>query len=97
MLLDKPLQPDDVVTIKLITGEEIIARYEGQSDTTLSVSKASIVATNPKGGLGLMPWMMSALPEKIQMNMSTIVAYSPTVKEIADGFIESTSKIAIAK
>jgi hypothetical protein len=44
-----------------------------------------------------MPWMMSALPEKIQMNMSTIVAYSPTVKEIADGFIESTSKIAIAK
>ena len=38
MLLDKPLQPNDVVTIKLITGEEIIARYEGQSEKLLYIN-----------------------------------------------------------
>ena len=53
---------------KMITGEEILGRYEGEDDNNINVSRASVVAANPEGGLGLVPWMMSSAPEKISIN-----------------------------
>jgi|TARA_R110002153_G_scaffold218273_1_gene370700 hypothetical protein len=97
MLIQKPIAKNDVVTIKILTGEEIIARYEGEDDSTVSVSRASIVAPNPEGGLGLVPWMMSSAPNKISINKSSVVAMSPTVEPIADKFNEATSEIQIVK
>ena len=97
MLIPKNLEKNDVVTVKLITGEEILGRYEGEDDNNINVSRASVVAANPEGGLGLVPWMMSSAPEKISINRSTVVAYSPTVDQIADKFNEATSNIQIVK
>ena len=53
-----------------MTGEEIIARLEEESEDGLIVSKASVVAPNPQGGLGLVPWMMSSAPDKLTFNNS---------------------------
>lgn len=97
MLMEKPIAKNDVVTVKILTGEEIIARYEGEDDSTIQVSKASIVAPNPEGGLGLVPWMMSSIPNKISISKSSVVAMSPTVEQIADKFTEATSDIQIVK
>jgi hypothetical protein len=97
MLMEKPIAKNDVVTVKIITGEEIIARFEGDDDSSIQVSKASIVAPNPEGGLGLVPWMMSSIPNKISINKDTVVAMAPTVEQIADKFTEATSDIQIVK
>jgi hypothetical protein len=97
MLITKPLKKNDVVSVKLITGEEIIGRFEGDDDDGFHVSKASVVAANPEGGLGLVPWMMSSAPEKITINKSTVVTYAPTVEQIADKFTEATSSIQVVK
>lgn len=97
MLITKPLEKNDVVTIKLMNGEEILGRYEGEDDTSLTVSRASVVAANPDGQMGLVPWMMSASPEKVNINKTTIVAYLPTVEEIAKVFTNATSSIQIVK
>lgn len=97
MLLQKSLKKNDIVTIKLLTGEEIIAQYEADEENYLQVTRASIVAPNPEGGLGLVPWMMSSAPESIKLNKDTIVTYAPTVEGIATKFIEATTNIAIAK
>jgi len=97
MLLEKPLKKGSIITIKIITGEEIIARLEEEKEEGLVVTKASIVAPNPQGGLGLVPWMMSAVPDKMLLNNQNIVAYHTTVDQIADKFIEATTDIALAK
>ena len=97
MLMQRPKKKCSVISIKIITGEEIIARLEEEGDTGLKVTKASVVAPNPNGGLGLVPWMMSSAPDKITINNTSIVAYSATVDEIADKFTEATSEIQIAK
>ena len=96
MLIEKPLEKNDVITIKLSTGEEIIAKFVEEKDDTLVVERATTMAANPQGGLGLVTWMMSAMPEKISLNKSTILAYTLTVKEIADKFIEATTNIQLA-
>ena len=97
MLMQRPIKKGSVISIKIMTGEEIIARLEEESEDGIIVSKASVVAPNPQGGLGLVPWMMSSAPDKLTFNSSSIVAYSATVDEIADKFTEATSEIQIAK
>ena len=97
MLIPKPIEKNDVITVKLLTGEEILGRFEGEDENILQVSRASVVAANPEGGLGLVPWMMSSAPEKISINKNTVVTYAPTVEQIADKFNEATSNIQIVK
>lgn len=97
MLMQRPIKKGSVVSIKIITGEEIIARLEEEGEEGLVVSKASVVAPNPQGGLGLVPWMMSSAPNRLTFNFTSIVAYAATVDEIADKFTEATSEIQIAK
>ena len=96
MLVQKPIAKNDIITIKLTTGEELIAKFIEESETELVVERATTMAANPQGGLGLVPWMMSAMPEKISLNKSTVLAYTQTVKEIADKFVEATTNIQLA-
>lgn len=96
MLLSKDLKAGDVVSIKLLTGEEIIARFESDESDTVIVSKPATLATNPQGGLGIMPWMISSNPEQIHINKTAIIAKSPTDKELADQFIQTTTGIQLA-
>lgn len=96
MLLSKELKAGDVVSIKLLTGEEIIARFEGDETDAVVVSKPATLATNPQGGLGIMPWMISSNPEKIHINKTAIIAKSVTDKELADQFIQTTTGIQLA-
>ena len=97
MLIQKEIEKNDVISVKLLTGEEILGRFESQDKDGLYISKASVVAANPEGGLGLVPWMMSAVPDKVLLTSQNIVAYHITVDQIADKFIEATTDIALAK
>ena len=96
MLIEKPIEKNEIITIKLATGEELIAKFIEEDENSLIVERATTMAANPQGGLGLVPWMMSAMPEKISLNKSTVLAYTKTVKEIADKFVEATTNIQLA-
>ena len=97
MLIQKEIEKNDVISVKLLTGEEVIGQFQEDTDGQLIVSKASIVAANPQGGLGLVPWMMSSMPEKISINKDTVVTYGQTAEAIADKFLEATTNITLAK
>ena len=86
----------DISTLfETLKEEELLLQEE--TDNELIVSKASIVAANPQGGLGLVPWMMSSMPEKISINKSTVVTFGQTAEAIADKFVEATTSITLAK
>ena len=97
MLKEKKFEKNDILTLKLVTSEEVIAQFESEVEDQVVVKKSSIVAANPQGGLGLVPWMMSAMPDKIGINKSDIVVITETAKPIADKFIEATTNIQLAK
>lgn len=96
MLIDKPFKTNDTISIKLSNGEEIIAYFVSDDNNELVVKKASILAANGKG-LGLVPWMMSAMPSKISLNKNCVVAISHTDDSIASKYIEATSGIQLVK
>lgn len=95
MLLAKSFAQGDVVTFKLTTGEEMIARYQGESLTDYQIMKPVTLTPTPNGGLGMIPSMFS-----VDLGTSTITLQKNAVamtalsrKEVSDEYIRGTSGI----
>ena len=70
---------NDVKVLKLITGEEVIARVSTDSSNLLTLEKPmtfQAVPTNQQGQMGfaLVPWLMSGKSEKITISIDHIIA-----------------------
>tara|TARA_B110000977_G_C11002931_1_gene464572 strand:- start:389 stop:676 length:288 start_codon:yes stop_codon:yes gene_type:complete len=94
MLFDKPVKSGEVITVKLTSGEELIARFEKDADKTLTISKVVVLAPGAKG-IGMVPWLMSSEPKEVNLNKDCIFTYAVTQKEIADKYTEMTSSIQL--
>ena len=95
MLIQKPLAAGDIVSIKLLTGEEVLGRYVNETDSEIHIKKPSTLAMGQQG-MGIVPWMMTAQPETTKLNKHTVIAHAPTDAEIAKAYIEATSSIKLA-
>lgn len=95
MLLEKPISSGDVVSVKLISGEEIIARFEEESSDTTKISKPMSVSLGPQG-LGMIPFMFLGNKEKISLKNLHIISMVPAKKEAADQYMQSTTGIALS-
>lgn len=96
MLIDKGLSSGDVVTLKLTSSEEIIARFEEETATGIKIRKPMMLAAGPQG-LGMAPYIFTVNPDKaIVINHSAIVVQAPTDKAMADQYIQSTTGITLA-
>jgi len=95
MLIQKPIAKNDVVSLKLITGEEVIACFNSDTDSIVTVEKPATLAQGPQG-MGIIPWMMSAKADKIELNKNTVIAMAPTDEEIAKAYTQATTNIQLA-
>jgi hypothetical protein len=95
MLINKGMAKGEVVSIKLNSGEEIVARFEEETATGYKISKPTVI-TMTQQGIGLMPFMFTVDSEKdIVINHGSIVVISLTVKEFADQYLQGTTGIAM--
>lgn len=95
MLIEKPIANGDVVSIKLISGEEIIARLEEETDSIVKVSKPLAVSLGPQG-LGMIPFMFLGSKETLNLKQAHVLAMSPSKKEAADQYLQGTTGIALS-
>ena len=79
MLINKPIKDGTIITVKLNSGEELVARFESDDGDTLDITKVRTVAHGQEG-LGIIPWMMTSQSNTISINKSTVVAYTTTVQ-----------------
>ena len=56
MLIDIPYKVGDTVSLKLISGEEIVARLENEQSANYTLKKPMVLIAQEKG-LGLAPFM----------------------------------------
>lgn len=84
----------DVISMKLNSGEEVIGRYLGKSARGITVKKPVCLAPG-KEGFGMIPWMMSADADEVELAHTSIIAMSDTIEEIAKKYIEVTSGISL--
>jgi hypothetical protein len=95
MLLKKPITQGSVVSIKIINGDEIIARYESEDTDTVTINKP-LALTMGQGGLGMIPWVFLGDADTVTLQKSHLFFVIPSKKDAADQYIQGTTGIALA-
>lgn len=95
MLIDKGITSGDVVSMKLITGEEIITKLIEETATEFKVSKPLVLSVGQQG-MGMIPMMFTVDPEKdLKILKSSVVVISNTDKQFANQYLQGTTGIAM--
>ena len=96
MLIDKGVTAGEVITLKLTSGEEIVAKLVEETSEHYKLSKPMVIGMGPKGP-GLMPYLFTVHPDKdVKLSKSTVTLAEATDKDFANQFIQSTTGIAVA-
>jgi hypothetical protein len=101
MLIQKQADSNDIVSIKLITNEEIIARLVQQDDSTVTIQRPLIMAITPddKGRIAIqmMPFFsLGGRPDaRIQLQRSHMLFMTISNDEARAGYIQNTSGIEV--
>ena len=95
MLIEAPYKNGDTVSLKLSTGEEIVARLEEESGSHYQLHKPMVLVAGQQG-LGLAPFMFSVNPDsKFRINASVVTCILKTEKELASQYMQQTTGIAV--
>ena len=95
MLIETPYKEGDTVSLKLSSGEEIVARLEEETATKFVLTKPMVLIMQQEG-LGLAPYMFSVSPDaKFNILSTTVSCVAKTVDQIADQYTATTSNIQI--
>ena len=63
MLIDKGVSIGEVITLKLTSGEELVAKLTEEKDSYYKLSRPMVIAMGAKGP-GLMPYLFTVHPDK---------------------------------
>tara|TARA_B100000902_G_scaffold34893_1_gene41990 strand:- start:73728 stop:74024 length:297 start_codon:yes stop_codon:yes gene_type:complete len=95
-MLIEVIKENEVVSCRLTTGEELVARLKKDrrdKDNLVELSQPLIVGRSAEG-FGLMPYMMTVNPEStVTIKMEHILSMAKTNDEISKGYTKQTSKI----
>lgn len=95
MLIETPYKVGDTVSIKLSSGEELIARLEDEKAESIVIRKPLMVAVTQQG-LGLAPYMFTIAPDaKITINTRNVICINKTLDEMAKQYLSNTSGILV--
>ena len=94
MLIQKPIAEGDIVSIKLINGDEIIARLEKDDQHGITVDRP-LALTMSAQGLGMIPWVFLADKTTMTLKREHIFVMLPSKKDAADQYMQGTTGIAM--
>ena len=93
MLIETPYKNGDTVSIKLSSGEELIARLEEETSDGFSLNKPLMVVAGQQG-LGLAPFMFTVDPSaKFKVKSQNVVCIVKTATEMSKQYIQNTTGI----
>ncbi len=95
MIIDKGVAVGEVITVKLTSGEEIVAKLTEETASYYKLSKPMVIGMGQKGP-GLMPYLFTVNPDKdIKLLKQTVTVAEATYEVFAKQFLESTSGIKL--
>jgi hypothetical protein len=92
--IDKGFSNGDVVSLKLLNGDEIIARFESATDEVIKLSKPLAITVSPQG-LGMIPWVFLGNDSDITLSKTHVFVMVASKKDAATQYRESTTGISL--
>jgi len=94
-LIKKPSRPGDIITFKLETAEEVIAKLVEETDTIYKLERPMTLSYSAQG-VGLTPWLITSEAEAtIEIEKRRVLATTPTMKNASDQYIQGTTGIKV--
>jgi len=103
MLIQKPLMPNDIMSIKLTNGDEIVGKFVSQDSHGCVVRQPVIVTIQPTGpnqvGLGFMPFAVSTDDDaEVAIPLSAMLTKPLRTKsDIANNYRRATGSLEVPK
>ena len=95
MIIETPYKNGDTISLKLSSGEEVVARLEEEREDSLKLSKP-LMLTPTQEGLGLAPFMFTINPEQnIILNRSTVLCIAKTEEQMAAQYVQNTTGFSV--
>ena len=86
----------EIYTVKLTSGEEVIAKVTGVEGNSLTLTHPLTIAPGPQG-MGLVPSIFTAENDKpVTLNTNTITMFAITAEPVRVKYIEATTGITTA-
>jgi hypothetical protein len=95
MLIDRGITEGGVVTFKLTSGEEIVAKLVEDGAAYYKLSRPMVIGMGQQGP-GLMPYLFTVHPDKdVKLNKSVVAMAEATDEQFAKQFLQSTTGIQL--
>ena len=96
MLVESQYKTGDIISIKLSSGEEMIARFEDENGEVITIVKPYILIA-AQNGMALAPYMFTISPDtKVQLKINNVICIVKSAKDASDMYIKQSTGIAIA-
>jgi len=96
MLIQTPYKVGDIVSVKLSSGEEMVATLENETDKDVVLKKPLMLVAGQGGGAGLAPFMFTVDQDaKFSIKLNSIICIVKTAKDAAKTYVQSTSNIQV--
>ena len=93
MLVTNKYEKDQVVSFKIMNGDELVAKIVEETDDAFILSKPTTVMPSQQG-LGLMQSLFTSdLNKNIRLSKSHVMMHAPTVKDVENHYIKTTTGI----
>lgn len=94
MLINKGFSSGDVVSIKLINGDEIITKFESETADSVTITRPLALTMNG-GGLGMIPWVFLGSNDKVTVSKAHMFLMVTSKAEASKQYLEGTTGIAL--
>lgn len=96
MLINKGVAVGEVITLKLTSGEELVAKLVEETESYYKLSRIQVIGMGPKGP-GLMPYLFTVSPDRdVKLLKTTVTVAEASDEQFAKQFLETTTGIALS-
>jgi hypothetical protein len=93
MLITNKYEKDQVISFKIVNGDEIVAKILEETDSAFIISKPCTVMPSQQG-LGLLQSLFTSdLNTSITLLKNHVMLHAPTIKDIENHYIQTTTGI----
>jgi hypothetical protein len=96
MLISKGFSTGDIVSIKLINGDELITRFESETPDSITISRPLALTMNGQG-LGLIPWVFLGEDKQVTLEKKNTFFIVASKTAASKQYIEDTTGISLVK
>jgi len=92
MLIETPMKLSDVVTVKMVGGDEVVGKLlDEHMDAYIELSKPLMVMMAQQG-FGLVPYVLTAGPDAaVRLDRAHVIAIVKTYDQVASQYIKQTT------